>query len=303
MSPAVPSCICVVPTREGLAKVLHRIAVELLRDNPWSHGPEGVVALADEPVGARGKAPRRPAAAIRDVEHHHVAEDVIGRLARRDVLRGAADDRRELHFPVDAVASVRQHDRIAVADNHAVGRLEEHVRHTAVRPACRNGFRLRFRAAAAAFADVAEEVHGGVENLARVLNRREDPDLAHVVDVARPRRRGEPLVRRDVVGDFVEAELQPVFVLADQIQHGVGHRDPRIDGMLRSSCRFAASSSTIILSCSTMPDPLFAFDFERPELERLAARRRRAGLTRQLDAARRDSDRHEYAELPPSVVA
>ena len=185
-------------------------------------------------------------------------------------------------------------NRIAVADNHAVGRLEEHVRHAAVRPACRHRFRLRFRAAAA-FADVAEEIHRGVENLARVLNRREDPDLRHVVDVARTRARRQPLVRRDVIGDFVEPELQPVFVLADQIQHGVGHRHPRIYRIALELpvCGLDLDDHLVLQHHA---DLLFAFDLERSQLEGLAARRPRADLAGQRNTGC-DRQHHEHAEL------
>ena len=70
------------------------------------------MALAQQPV--RAVARIGAAAAIRHVVHQRVTEDVVFRLLGRHVVGRAADDDRELTFPIDTIASGGQ-GLIAVA--------------------------------------------------------------------------------------------------------------------------------------------------------------------------------------------
>ena len=120
---------------EGLVQVLHRVAVELLRHDPRAHWREGVVALADEPVGRERVSARRSSSPVGDVDGDRVAEDVVRRVGGRDVLGGAADHRAEFDLPVGAVAAVRDDHLVAVADDRAPAGLQEEIGDAAVLPA------------------------------------------------------------------------------------------------------------------------------------------------------------------------
>ena len=83
------------------------------------------MALAQQPV--RAVARIGAAAAIRHVVHQRVTEDVVFRLLGRHVVGRAADDDRELTFPIDTIASGGQAGLIAVARDGR-GQLREQIR-------------------------------------------------------------------------------------------------------------------------------------------------------------------------------
>src|SRR5688572_32793000 len=138
-------------------EALHRVAVELGRDDPWPHRGERVVSLADEPVGALAEAARRTAASIGHVVVNRVPENVVPRLVRRHIPGGPANYDPEFYLPIDAVPTPRQHHFILVADDRSTRGLVEQVRNAAVRHAlgtCRGPLLGRAR-----LAGVAEKVH------------------------------------------------------------------------------------------------------------------------------------------------
>ena len=74
---------------------------------------------------------------------------------------------------------------------------------------------------------MTEEVDRGVQHLARIPQRREEADIGGVVDVGRPLGARDLPLGHHVIDDFVDTVLQPVLVLADQIDHVVRDGDHR----------------------------------------------------------------------------
>ena len=256
---------------EGLAQVLHRVAVELLGHDPRALRREGVVALAHEPVRAGGVAAGGAPAAVGDVDRDHVAEDVVLRVAGRHVLRRPAHDRAELDLPVGAVAAVRNHDGVAVAHHRAAAGLEEQIGHAALFAPPAHLGRPLF--GARAFADVAVEVDRGVQNLARVHDGRPGPQFVDVVDEVGAV--GAQPVGHHVVDDLVQPVLQAVLVAPDQLQHVFGHGDRRV---VRVRLEGHVRDLDVDHQAVAQDDAhvRHAVDVERADLERLD--RRHVGL-------------------------
>jgi hypothetical protein len=154
-----------------------------------------------------------------------VSEDVVPRLGRRNVARRPADHDAEFHLPVGLVTALGEDDFLVVADDAATGRLVEQVRDAAVRHPFRpsggpflGGARLT---------GMTEEVDGGVQHLARIPEWRKESDIARVVDVGRPPGGRELPSAHHVIDDLIDPVLQPVLVLAYQIDHVVRDRDHR----------------------------------------------------------------------------
>ena len=117
---------------------------------------------------------------------------------------------------------------------------------------------------------MAEEIDGGHEHLAWVADGRQRTDLSDIVDVARPRVRGESIGGHHIVDNFIEPELQAVLVLAYQIEHGLGHRHAGIGGIaLQRAIGCREVENELVLQHDA--HSLVAFDLERAELERLGA--------------------------------
>src|SRR5712691_9725604 len=154
---------------------------------------EGVGALAFHPLAAALELK----AALRIVVVQRVAGDEPDRLLARDIPGGAADDDRELDFPIELGAAARDDDAVVRARQRR-GRLEEDHRLAGdVR---------------AAFRGVIAKVDADADDLARTADGRSQPNL-----VRHPRRRRfvthEPCTERV---DAVAREKRLVVVGAER---------------------------------------------------------------------------------------
>ena len=117
---------------------------------------------------------------------------------------------------------------------------------------------------------MAVEVHGRVQDLAGVLNRRQRPDVVHGVDVTGPHAGGEPVVLDEMVDDLVEAVLEAVVVALDEAEHVVGHRHRRVVSMsLQFGVRPVELDDELITQDDADEDA--ALVLEGADLERLGA--------------------------------
>ena len=221
--------------------------------------------LLDQPVRSRRVAARGTPAAVGHVDRHRVPE--YGRLGilGGDVLCRPPHDHAEFHLPVGLAPAVGNHDPVAGPDHGAARRLEIEIGHAAVLAALTDGFlplpfgRVR--------GDAAVEVARRVQNLARVHDGREDPDLIDVVDVLRASGTGEPLIGHRLVDDLVQAPLESVLVAADEVEHVRRRRHSRICAVpLEHFVRqFDVDDEGVT---QHEPDARNVSDRERPHLER-----------------------------------
>ena len=205
---------------------LVRVGEELLRHDEGPEGCEGVVALAQEPVGAVPRIAASPP--VGDVVLQRVAEDVLAGALRRHVVTPPAHHHGQLALPVDPVAPRRDADRLPVGD-HGRPWLDEQVGIVprVVRPPRPDaGLRLRWRGGcrqglrpALHLRAVLGVVHGRVEH---GLGADRGPDLQglQLVDVAGTGRGGAAFP-----GDRVQALAQAVLVPLDQLRHVGRHGD------------------------------------------------------------------------------
>ena len=195
---------------------------------------------------------------------------------------------------------------VAVADDDALGRFQEHVRHAPVGAPCGNGLLLGLRVSAA-FPDMAEEVHGRVQDLPRIEDRRQRAHLRDVVDVAGPWCRRDAFVGGDVVDDLVQAELEAVLVLADEVEHRVGHREARIRGVaLERPIGGGELDNQLVLQDDA--DALVALDLEGAELEGLRGGRGRPALRQERRGVQKGDDqqtgdRSSHGTFSPCLLA
>ena len=183
-----------------------------------------------------------------------------------DILRGAPDHCCELDFPIDSGATVGQNNRVAVADDGALGRFQEKIRHAAVFSASAPGFGAFFRRPL--FVHVAVKIHGGVKDFPWIDNRRQRPKRINIVYIVRSIAARELCVQDQVVDDLVEAGLQTILIPADQFLHVGGHREHRIHPVrLQRRVRFIEIDDQAVAQDD--PDARCSLDFKRSKFEDL----------------------------------
>ena len=217
---------------------VHRILHELFGHDEGPERSEGVVVLADEPIGAAHLAVAT-AAAIGHVDLHRVAEDVVGRAGDRHVLRGLADDHVELALEVDVGASARHHDVVERAGDDG-RRLLEQIRvvaRIAGRPLpdarSAHGLRRGFRRGAGALllgGDARRVLHvvaAGVQHDHRLHGRQ------HLQRIERVGVSGHRPGGGDVPGNGSQPSFPVGVVTRDELLHVARRRQLRRRGVRR----------------------------------------------------------------------